>query len=243
MITYEVGGGRFVKAAVLLLLVLLPIFALADSFDQQVASIILLQDKRVQADLGITEEQRARMNRFADSHRAKLEAYYRELSKHGQKTGELSVDQNKLVGYFSVLKKGVLEQLSTAQIKRLREISLQYLGFSALADITVADRVGLSSAQHRKVAALVKQGVERAAKVQNKAIAASTSDLRSIKPKNEAEAKRIYDEANRRAEDATHRVAPEVEQIGLQTKGKVMAVLTPAQRVKWEALLGRPFNP
>ena len=227
------------RVLVLPILLLFAGFARADNFDSEVASVILLQNKAVQREIGLTEEERARMNVYADEHRARLKAYYQEL----EKDHKTSADQGRLLEMFAVMKKGVIAQLTAAQLKRLREISLQSLDFEALADTTVANRVGLSPSEVKRVRAIVKDGLEKANGIRNKAISQAIGDLRNKKPKSQKEADAIQSEAEQRAKAAVSRVSDQILEVGLKTKTQTLAVLSNGERAKWQELLGRPFKP
>src|SRR5579862_8621623 len=171
---------QLTKLLLFLFATLLAGVAVAESFDEQLASIIVLQDKAVQRDIGITAQQRNSMNVYADAHRAKLSAYYKQINDaHGK------VDEKKLEGMFWTLKRKVLAQLSAAQLKRLREISLQVLDFTALADIVVGKKVGLSADQESKVEAIVKAALEKAGGIRDGAVDKATAGYRNKNPKNQ----------------------------------------------------------
>jgi hypothetical protein len=209
--------------------------AFAESFDAKVASVILLQLKPVQKEIGLSEAQRTAMNKYADAHRAKLKAYYEQL-------GNTKPSEQKLLGFFAVMKAGVISQLSATQLKRLREISLQALDFTALADQAVANEVGLSASEESSLKSVVAEGVGKANDIRNKAIGKATSDIVKQRPKTDKERQTLEDEYNRRAEAATDQVAPQLNTIRDSTRRKVMAILTSSQRAKWESLLGKRFN-
>lgn len=209
-----------------------------DPFDEKMASIILLQSKVVQRELGITEHQRAAMNKYADAHRMKLNAYYQQV----QGKGSVSVDDSKLRSMFETLKKGVLAQLSASQVKRLREISVQTLDFTGLADPLIAQRIGLSSAQTQKVQHIVAAGMADANAVRERAVEGAIKPLQSRKPKTADDQQRLQAEADRRAEAAVEQVTPQILLIKSDTKKKTLAVLTAQQKARWHALMGTPLK-
>lgn len=226
------------KLLVFLLALLVCLAGAADKFDQQVASIILLQLKPVQAELGVTAAQRNAMNKYADSHRASLKTYYESLNK----AKASQPDKPKLERMFNALKQAVLAQLNDAQIKRLREISLQELGFSALADDTVAGKVGLSGAQLTKLRKVLSDGLSKASKIEYQAVTEATKDIQGKTPKSAAERDSLVKLANERAASAEGRVHPQVMRVRDETSAKVLAVLTPQQKANWKALQGKPFK-
>jgi len=229
------------KTARLILLLLgllasVSVFA-QDNFDYQLSSVEVLTQKSVQKELGVSEQQRAAMNKFADAHRAKLKAYYTKVQKAGG-----TVDSAKLTGYYQDLRKGVLKQLSASQLKRLREISLQRFGFSALGDPAVGQKVGLSPSEQKKMQAILTKGLNGAKQVQVNAINKATAKLEKVKPKSAAEQAKLQDDATKLAESAMQEVSPQVDRITADTRQKAMGLLTPQQKANWQALLGKPFR-
>lgn len=214
-----------------------PLALPGDAFDEEIASVIILQDHAVQADLGISVQQRAAMNKLADAHRAKVGAYQESVQK-----AKGTINEKILVQYFNQLKTGVFGLLSASQLRRLREISLQFMDFTALGDELVDNRIGISAAQQKQIRSLIRAGVDKANQIRSKAVNSAVANLRNQKPKSQAEAQSIYNEANQRAEAASKKVGPQIEAIKSHTRGKVMAVLTSKQRSAWQGLLGRPFR-
>jgi hypothetical protein len=229
----------------ILLLVILSVASLvqADEFDRQIASVIILQDKRVQNELKISEKQRALMNQHADAHRARLQAYYTELEKQNKGKKEPSgPDEARLAELFAELKRNVLRSMSEVQIKRLREISLQQLSFSALADATVAKRVGLSENQLKQIRKHLNDGLQQAGKIEYAAITKATASLQKRQPKTEAEQKKLMEEGQKLAAAASKSVAPQLTKIRTSTQTKIMALLNADQQKRWQELQGKPFS-
>jgi len=223
---------RFLNKALVLVMAIVTTVAVAaqhDSFDEEMSSVILLQSKVVQKELGVTTAQRAAMNKYADAHRAKLKVLYSRLQANHQQNINQK-DQQELRSMFNTMKRGVFAQLTAAQLKRLREISLQTLDFTALGDPIVAARVGLSASQSSKIRSVINSGIKQANVVQNNAVATATKGATT------------QDQANQLAESAANQVSPQVVSIRNDTKQKVMALLTAQQRSRWQGLLGRPFH-
>jgi len=230
--------SKFVPRSLLLLLVFLWAgIAAAENFDSEVASIILLQIKAVQKELGVTELQRAAMNKFADAHRARLGDYYKKVEKAGG-----TPDEQKLLVMFREMKKGVLSQMSPAQIKRLREISLQTLDFVALSDKTVGAKVGLSPSQLAQIGDIVKLAEERADGIRDDAVKKATDGQHHSSPKSKQEYDSMIKDRSQRVNAAIKSILPQVESIRAESKKQVMDILTPDQKAKWQALLGSPFR-
>lgn len=217
-----------------------------DPFDLQVASVIILQDKAVQKEIKVTEAQRAAMNKAADLHRDEMERYQKELeSKQKDKTKPLNVDASRMDSMFLAMKQNVFATLNGTQLKRLREISLQQLDFVALIDPAVAQKLGLTVTQKKKMAADYQKGIEKVddlAKTMKAQLDMQTADLVKQKPKTEAEAKKLDAEFEKRANALKKRYEPQVEAIRAQSKKSLMGALTAAQTTAWKSLLGKPFK-
>ena len=237
------------KPALVLLACLAAIQAHAqkpDPFDLEVGSVILLQNKSVQKELKVTDKQRASMNKFADAHRAQLLKYQKELeAKQKDKTKPLPVDTKRMDAMFGDMKSGVMGQLTAVQARRLREISLQQLGFVALTDESVAKRVGMSAADQKKVKDAYNAGLKEADQIAQGAQAQleiQLQDLKKRKPKDDKEQKAIMKEAEAKAEALRKKVDPQIEKVQAKTRDTVLSLLTPAQRAAWKKLLGTPFK-
>lgn len=229
------------KALILAPLALLSNLALADAFDEQIASIQLLQSKPVQKELGITQAQRAAMNKYADEFNKKAEAYQADLAKKsdgGKKQVQRDIAQEtKMLGE---LKQKVLSQLSQAQIKRLRELSLQAVGVTALGDDAVAAKVGLSTEQKNKIRKLVQAGLEGANKIMEAAHQRASKGIPT--PKNQAEAEKATKTYNTRIAEEQKKIQPSLDKIRADTIKNVLAVMNPNQKAAWNALQGKIFK-
>jgi hypothetical protein len=226
------------KALLVVVFALTSLLSIADSFDDQIASVVLLQIKAIQTELGITESQRTAMNKFADAHRAKLSDYYKQLESSHSRPNEA-----KLQEMFKVMKKGVFSEMSGAQIKRLREITLQTLDFAALADVVVGGRVGLTAAQQKQIDILVQTADRRANEIRGNAVKAATASLKDKKPTSDKEEQALVREFDQQAQAASKRVAPQINQLRVAARKQVLDILTPAEKSKWQDLLGKPFHP
>lgn len=215
--------------------------AAADDFDRAVASLMILQNNKVQKDIGITTSQRDKMNVHAKTFNDgmnKLGKDYEAALKKDPKAKPDGAKQQKLVVDF---KTKVLALLSDSQIKRLREISLQALGVGALGDTMVAKKVGLSGSQTTKVREALTAGLNEATKIQTAARQKLTQGLKE--PKTEAEKKKVAAEIDKRMKQAAPKLEQELNAIRSSTEKKVLAVLSSSQKSTWNALLGKLFKP
>src|SRR5688572_8244925 len=161
------------KSAITLLAIVWAVFAGAQGLDKldpfwfHCSDVQILQAKEIQKEIRLTEAQRNKMNVFAQRHQAKLTALGAEYEK--KKKPQDPQKDPRLVGYFLELKKNVMAQLSTAQLKRLGEISLQRLGMASLMDDKVGARVGLSKTQINSLRNVFQDGGKKYASVERSA--------------------------------------------------------------------------
>ena len=228
------------RAFTLFALIALAATALADAFDNQIASVQLLQTKAVQKELAITEAQRSKMNVFAQEFNKQAEAYRNELNKKSN-NGKIQVtpDRNREIAMLNQLKTKVLGTLSAVQVKRLREISLQAVGVTALGDDAVAQKIGLSETQKKQIRDLVGKGLTGANKLIQDANQRAMKGI--AQPKNEAEAKKAQEVFQKRSVAEQQKIKGQVEKIRSTTITGVMAILNAKQKSTWNALLGKPF--
>lgn len=227
-------------------IVLLPLLLLAgaaraqDSFDTHVADIGLLQAKAVQNDVGITPAERTKMEAAATEYRGKINDYGKQLKALGQ----TSPDQAKMHGMMDVLKTQVFAVLTPAQIRRVRELTLQRLGPVSMTDTVVAKRVGLSDAEVGRIKAAYQAGRVKFQTLQQSAQQAAqpvVAQYKDRKPKTQAEAAALQKEVTGKLAPVRARFVPQMQAVGKETDAAMQAVLTPAQKATWAALKGKPF--
>jgi hypothetical protein len=205
--------------------------AAADDFDKKIAAFQLLQDKKVQTELKLTEAQRTKLNKHADAFNAKAAAYQKELEAQQKKTNKpAQPDQKRMEAMMTELKGKVLAELSATQMKRLRELSLQAVGVTALGDDLVAARVGLTADQKAKVRTLIKSGLDAA----NKLMAQADANARKGK-----KAEETY---NKRIEAEQKRIQPQLQKLREDTIKKVLAAMNAKQNAAWKQLQGKPYT-
>jgi len=204
----------------------------SDTFDYNVANMQVLQSRAVQKDMGVTGKQRAKMNSYAADNRTKLLALENEAKKSGK-----NPDTSQFRDMYVALRSKVFSVLTTGQLKRLREITLQIAGAAGLLDQNVADKVGLTKDQLDKGRKIYQDGMQREAKLSGDAYQAFMK-AHPDKPKDAAGEKRLRDEWNARGK----KLQPELLTMHSETDKKVIALLSKAQMAKWKALKGKPFK-
>jgi hypothetical protein len=209
-----------------------------DQFDFHVANVAILQSRSIQNELKITEAQRKKMNVFADRHRARLKAYEQELKAAKQ----TKADPNRLMSYLADLKKGVLGEMSAAQLKRLREITLQMIGLTAIVDPVIGKQIGLSSAQQKKVTDAFADGTKRLAQAEQAVATGALAKYKDMKAKDKKEAQQLAQQAKGELQAAAMRASPRLKQIVMDRDSKISAALTPQQRAAFIALQGKKYT-
>lgn len=208
----------------------------ADSFDAHCADILMLQAKPVQTELGITAAQRTKMNGFAARHQAKL----MELDKQ-VKANKVN-PQPQLVKFYEELKQNILTVLTPAQTRRLREITMQRLGLASLCDQVVADRVGLSKAQTEQMRKTFAQGQKEFNTAEQAAISPLLKKYQGLTPKTKEEAMKLQTQFKTEMDALKKQITPQMNALQGKYKAKMTAILTPAQKKKFDALLGKPYH-
>lgn len=218
--------------------------AQVDPFDYHCADVILLQAKQVQTELKVTEAQRGKMNDAAATHKTRLTTY--QAQQQAAKTKDTQPQTaTKLKGFFDELKKGVFGSLNAAQLKRLREITLQRAGLLALLDDVVAKKINFAGANYTTFRNTFSNGAKEAGNIER-------TNLKPILDKYEPrvraaktpdERKQVEAQMRPELEAASKKIAPQIQSLQAETQKKLVALLTPAQKTAWQALLGKPFNP
>lgn len=229
-----------------LLILLFLSFTLAgavDSFDYHCANITLLQDKQVQAELRISAAQRAQMNKYADAHLARIDAYRK-------KVGNGAPDMKVVAGYMADLKAKVVGALSKTQMIRLRELNLQAAGLMALLDPVVAKKIGMSDAQYSKFKKTYLDGKNSAAGVLKNALAPLDAKYNKLaapyKGKEREHQKELADLQRKflaEAKQIEDRLKPRLDAITRSTEKKLVGQITAKQKATWKSLEGKPFTP
>lgn len=208
-----------------------------DPFDAHCADVLLLQSKPIQADIGITQAQRDKMNTFAAAHRAKmadLEKQYKEQHK----------DVNVQVAQaYQTFKSNILGQLSPAQVRRLREITLQGVGLAALRDREVTNKIGMTQAQATKYETIYKEGAKKFGDTEQAAIEPILKPYEGKTAKTKEEAAKLNTEVQAKLLAVKKKVQPVLKQIRDKYDAQLRGVLTPPQTKNYQALLGKPYKP
>lgn len=209
------------------------------AFDKSICDIGLLTVESVKKEIGLTTAQRAAMNKHAAPFNEMGKKMQDKLAK-GQKPTE--AEQRKISDLREQLRNKVLGELTPAQLKRLREITLQEAGLMALASDEIVAKLGMSKDQAGKVRSSIRSGMERSAKIMTEAQKRLENEFKSKKPKTKAEEEKLSKQFQARLDEEMRKAKPQVERIAKETETKTMALLSAQQRSTWTALKGKAFK-
>lgn len=237
----QYAGRMRAAVAVATLFIGLAISA-AETFDQYVSDIRILQAKPVQKELALTEAQRTKMNQAAQRNRDFLQTL--DNKYRGQKvTPEVQKEiQPQIARQFQKLKVEVLAALTPAQTKRLGEITLQRAAWTGLADERVAKEAGLTPAQTKQVRSILETGGGKAMAVSQAAINPVLKKYEGVKPKDEAEAKALREKAQKEVMAARRSVDSQVNRIQDETIKKLKAAVPATALAKYQKMQGKTFR-
>ena len=210
----------------------------AESFDVHCANIQYLTDKKIQADVGISEAQRTRMNKHADAYRARMAAYQKELEQTKKQP-----DEARLQRMILDMKAQVIAELSASQVKRLRELTLQFTGLAGVLDEVVATKIGITSANLTKLRKIFADGHDKVEKIKAMVQEEAFKPYAGKKPKDQAEEDKWKKDVQARGTAAAKRYAPRVKQIEQDTQAAMLKIVTVQQQNAYKALQGVAYKP
>jgi len=182
----------------------------------------LLQIEAVQKELKLTDEQRDMIRDLADEMSTKFREQFsgfdfrklRDLSEEERRKKFEEMRQKA-----ELISKEVEETLELVlepdQMKRLKQLQLQREGVFAIGRPDIAKQLGLSEEQVGKVRELIA----------------------SLRP-DRAKMRELFQQGR----DAVRKYFAEREQRRKEVEKKILEVLTPEQRKKWEQMIGKPFE-
>jgi hypothetical protein len=211
----------------------------ADEFDFYFADISILQDKKVQAELKVTETQRAAMNKHADWLNGQGKAIDTQV-----RSGKLTADQaNKQMGLnLGLMKKKICDELSAVQLKRLREITLQRDGLLPLMDLKMGEKIGLTKAQTQKLRDSYIANDKKAKDIQSATFKPILDKYAAMKPKDKAEEQKLIDQSRKELAAAQEKIRPQLEALAKAYGATVDSTLSKEQKDAFAALKGKPFE-
>lgn len=127
--------------------------------------------------------------------------------------GRPPMDQEQMRKHAEEMDAKIKGILSDSQFKRYKELGLQMQGPAALAQKDLAEKIGLSEAQRLQIRGILEEGRPR-----------FEGPSEGGQPPDPESMRKMMDQAR----DANNK--------------KILAVLTSAQRTKWDSMLGQPFK-
>jgi len=149
---------------------------------------------------------------LSQNQKAKLEQMRQEMMQAMQELRNLPPEQRRERMQELRQKYDPASVLTDAQRKRLRELELQWQGAFALTDPEVARQVGLTEEQQAKIRGILQE------------------TFQSLRP-----------QPGQPGQPGGTRME-EIQKAREQAEKKILEVLTPAQREKWQQMLGKPFE-
>lgn len=211
-----------------------------DEFDLFFADLGILQDKSVQGEIGLTEAQRARMNEHASWMNAQRDAIAKQAN---EKKLDPKQANAQLASVMETLKVKVMGELTAAQLKRVREITLQRDGLLPLLSQRVGERIGLTSAQTQTLREGFLKNDESAKRIQRDAFEPILKKYDAMRPKNAEEEKKLRAQANKELDAAKQKIAPELTRLSKEYQDFVKKTLSKGQFDAFVALKGKAFTP
>ncbi|MDI9639886.1 hypothetical protein QPK87_19550 [Kamptonema cortianum] len=216
----------------------------ADSFDYKIADIRVMQDRAVQTDLGIDEALRAKLNKHAAWFDGELK---KMQEKHKDRFDPTKPPPNDIVQEMNKkqeeLKKRVLGELSDAQVKRLRELTIQFAGMPALMEPTIAKRIGLTDAQLKKLRSSFEEMVSKSSKIEQEATKPVYEKFKNRQPANEEEARKLQEEIQKEIAAVQEKIAPKTLKLRDEWFLVIKKTVKAIQLNRFEDLQGKLFKP
>lgn len=172
----------------------------------------LLSRPDVQKELKLTEAQKKSLQ-------TRLQSFGpRQREQSNQASPRTSGGQGQRAQQPNVrdIDKVIRDILTPAQQKRLEELQLQWVGPGALLWPDVAQKVGLTNQQTQKIREAEQANMQKRWEVFQRA-----------RTTNQAEREKLFQQ---------------MELLRRDLNNKILALLTPAQKQKWQSLLGKPFT-
>lgn len=202
------------------------------------ASIGLLADATVRKELKLTKAQDTEVvNEFK-----RLNTTLQKMPQPKSASEARSAQEKARQMQMSLVTR-LQSRLTAAQAKRLREIGLQFFGPFSMMSPEISKELGLSSAQSNKIKEAQNGLAEDARKLQ----ASRQKEVQAIpqpKDRNDQKAVQAYVQKVQ-ALLAKYGPTDQKKLISMKkaAENKALAVLSKAQRAKWNAMLGKKFVP
>ncbi|MBS1721512.1 MAG: hypothetical protein JSS66_00730 [Armatimonadetes bacterium] len=209
-------------------------------FYQEVASIAPLQSKAVQQELVITEAQRGNLNKHADKYNAETQTLLQQKQK-----GEISAEDftKRLATAQADMQAGALSELTKGQVIRLGQITLQMKGVPALLTVAVGNKLGLTEAQKKALAAGWNETGKALAELEREVKEPIVKKYSAMDPKTDEEKAKLQSAMKQEIQAADDKIKPDILKLKKAFEGTVDKTLTESQKKLWTELKGPAFKP
>jgi len=227
------------RRALLSALSLFATSAFAQSGDQefyrQVASVELLQSKKLQAEIKLTDAQRDKLNAEAGTYSKRMTGILDDVKagKIGPVEAKQSVEEAK-----SSLKTKILATLKPEQVVRWGQLTVQQLDVLALFDPIVVAKLGLTKAQSQKLTDAWNATGARVANLESTTKKPIVDKYRAMKPANDAEREKLTQQLQTELAEATAKIKPELDKLKKEFDTSVATTLTDGQKKTWSEIKG-----
>ena len=140
-------------------------------------------------------------------------------------------------GYPDEMAKRAEGVLKSAQVKRLRELDLQWRGPLALADLKVADALKLNSEQRDKIAAILQDYRAAVMNIRRQSMSGFRAPGNPAQPQTPPTPPSAQELQERES-----KAQKQMEQARQEAGDKALSVLAPEQQKRWQEMLGKPFT-
>lgn len=181
---------------------------------------LLLQQPAVQQELRIHAEQAQKAQQLAETYRQQIQGL-------GQLPREDAV--KKALELQQSADRQLQELLTAGQLQRLKEIALQQIGPMALTRPDVAETVGLTAEQKQQIRALQEQFAKTALQ--------TAQNLQGLRSGGRPKLRELKSTLGAVQANLSH-----IETVKHDTDARILALLTPEQKQKWEQAKGAPFQ-
>jgi Spy/CpxP family protein refolding chaperone len=175
----------------------------------------LIWREDVQKELKLTEAQKKSLQTLPQSLRPPRQGAPRSQPGQSSQPGQGQRERGPRPNFEEMMLKAIKDILTPAQEKRLEELTLQWMGPPALLLPDVAKKVGLTTQQQQKI--------------------------RELEQAHSQKARETFQRGRNNPQEREKMLQQWVK-LRKELDTKILALLTPAQKQKWQSLLGKPFT-
>jgi Spy/CpxP family protein refolding chaperone len=175
----------------------------------------LIWREDVQKELKLTEAQKKSLQTLPQSLRPPRQGAPRSQPGQSSQPGQGQRERGPRPNFEEMMLKAIKDILTPAQEKRLEELTLQWMGPPALLWPDVAKKVGLTTQQQQKI--------------------------RELEQAHSQKARETFQRGRNNPQEREKMLQQWVK-LRKELDTKILALLTPAQKQKWQSLQGKPFT-